>query len=35
MVTFEEQLTASMAVDVFSHYESFVMVWPDGLVNVF
>jgi hypothetical protein len=35
MVTCEEQLTASMTVDVFSHYDSFLMVGPDGLVNVF
>jgi hypothetical protein len=34
MVTFDQQLTASMTVDVFSHYDSFLMVGPDGLVNV-
>ena len=35
MVTFNQQLTTSMTVDVFSHYDSFIMVGADGLVNVF
>jgi hypothetical protein len=35
MVTFEEQLIAGMTVDVSNHYDSFLMVGPDGLKNVF
>jgi hypothetical protein len=29
------QLTSSLTVDVFSHYDGFIVVGADGLVNVF
>ena len=33
-VQFNAQLTSSLTVDVFSHYDSFLVVGADGLVNV-
>jgi hypothetical protein len=31
---FNAQLTSSLTVDVFSHYYNFIVIGPDGLVNV-
>jgi hypothetical protein len=35
MMTFVEQLAKSMTVDVFSHYDPFMLAGPDGIVSVF
>jgi hypothetical protein len=32
---FGSQLTSSLTVDVFSHYDGLIVVGADGLVNVF
>jgi hypothetical protein len=32
---FGSQLTSSLTVDVFSHYDGFIVAGADGLVNVF
>jgi hypothetical protein len=34
-VQFNSQLASNLSVDVFSHYDSFVVVIDDGQVNVF
>jgi hypothetical protein len=33
-VQFNAQLTSSLTVDVFSHYDNFIVIGADGLVNV-
>jgi hypothetical protein len=34
IVQFNARLTSSLTIDVFSHYDSFIVIGADGLVNV-